>query len=72
MKKRKKKIQPKGIISSGILFVGDAEFFTQSQHPDVTHKYENPLENFPKVAEKVVESDVSQVEFPNGLEGFGI
>ena len=71
MKKKTKK-QQKANISSGILFIGDAEYFSQSLHPDVTHKLPNPLENFPAVAEKVSSSDTSTIDFPNGIEGFGM
>ncbi len=69
---RKKKKQDKANITSGILFIGDAEYFSQSLHPDVTHKLPNPLENFPLVASKVSEKEVAQVDFPNGVEGFGM
>lgn len=69
---RTKQKQVKATSTSGVLFIGDAEYFVQSQHPDVTVKIPNPLESIDYVADKVHAQDLAPVEFPNGMEGRGI
>lgn len=72
VKGKKKKNDPKAVLTSGILFIGDAEYFAQPINNDVTKRFPNPLESFHYTSNLVQETDVNEVAFPNGISGRGL